>query len=132
MSRSRQLTNGNRPASRKKYAGTFLKPFHQAHGKHGEIHPGANDEERNRKVRLPVFRGMAGTLNVARLIAGHPASRKKFLEDGPEVLLRRRPSNDSFFYTDKMTMVISCDAPPLRTLHSEPYLVRPTGRRINN
>jgi hypothetical protein len=40
---------------------------------------GANDEERNRKVRF-LFSGMAGTLNVARLIVD-TGQRKKFLED---------------------------------------------------
>ena len=40
---------------------------------------GANDEERSRKVRF-LFSGMAGTLNVARLIVDI-GQRKKFLED---------------------------------------------------
>src|SRR5882762_3477919 len=46
---------------------------------------GANDEERNRKVRF-LFSGMAGTLNVARLIVDI-GQRKQFLEDARKFYL---------------------------------------------
>jgi TetR/AcrR family transcriptional repressor of nem operon len=48
-------------------------------GSEAKYLPGANDEERTRKVRF-LFSGMAGTLNVARLIVD-TGQRKKFLED---------------------------------------------------
>jgi TetR/AcrR family transcriptional repressor of nem operon len=48
-------------------------------GSEAKYMSGANDEERTRKVRF-LFSGMAGTLNVARLIVD-TGQRKKFLED---------------------------------------------------
>ena len=48
-------------------------------GSEAKYMSGANDEERNRKVRF-LFSGMAGTLNVARLIVD-TGQRKRFLED---------------------------------------------------
>ena len=67
---------GRRPA---KVRGTFLNLFIKHTGNTAKYMPGANDEERNRKVRL-LFSGMAGTLNVARLIVD-TGQRKKFLEE---------------------------------------------------
>ena len=67
---------GRRPA---KVRDTFLNLFIKHIGSTAKYMPGANDEERNRKVRF-LFSGMAGTLNVARLILD-TGQRKKFLED---------------------------------------------------
>jgi TetR/AcrR family transcriptional regulator, transcriptional repressor for nem operon len=67
---------GRRPA---KVRGTFLNLFIKHTGSTAKYMPGAKDEERNRKVRL-LFSGMAGTLNVARLIVD-TGQRKKFLEE---------------------------------------------------
>ena len=67
---------GRRPA---KVRGTFLNLFIKHTGSMAKYMPGSNDEERNRKVRL-LFSGMAGTLNVARLIVD-TGQRKKFLEE---------------------------------------------------
>ena len=65
-----------RPA---KVRGTFLNLLIKHIGSAAKYMPGANDEERNRKVRF-LFSGMAGTLNVARLILD-TGQRKEFLED---------------------------------------------------
>jgi TetR/AcrR family transcriptional regulator, transcriptional repressor for nem operon len=67
---------GRRPA---KVRGTFLNLFIKHTGSTAKYMSGPNDEERNRKVRL-LFSGMAGTLNVARLIVD-TGQRKKFLEE---------------------------------------------------
>ena len=64
-----------RPA---KVRGAFLNLFIKHIGSTAKYMPGANNEERNRKVRF-LFSGMAGTLNVARLIVD-TEQRKKFLE----------------------------------------------------
>ena len=67
---------GRRPS---KVRGAFLNLFIKHIGSIAKYMPGANDEERHQKVRF-LFSGMAGTLNVARLIVD-TGQRKKFLED---------------------------------------------------